>query len=76
MVERTLEQFGQIDILVNNAGWTNNDLFLRKPIEDFEREIAINLWGPRPYRWNRNRAIHIFALAIDQDERGFVDGSG
>ena len=46
MVQRTLERFGQIDILVNNAGWTNNGLFLEKPAEDFEREIAINLWGP------------------------------
>ena len=46
MTARTLEQFGQIDILVNNAGWTANGLFLDKPVEDFEREIAINLWGP------------------------------
>jgi 2-hydroxycyclohexanecarboxyl-CoA dehydrogenase len=46
MAKRALEEFGQIDILVNNAGWTNNNLFLKKPIEDFEREIAINLWGP------------------------------
>ena len=41
-----LKQFGQIDILINNAGWTANGLFLEKPVEDFEREIAINLWGP------------------------------
>jgi 2-hydroxycyclohexanecarboxyl-CoA dehydrogenase len=46
MVQQTLEQFGQIDVLVNNAGWTANDLFLNKPVSDFEREIAINLWGP------------------------------
>lgn len=46
MTARTLEHFGQIDILINNAGWTANGLFLDKPIEDFEREIAINLWGP------------------------------
>ncbi len=46
MVARTLERFGQIDILINNAGWTANDLFLNKPVSDFEREIAINLWGP------------------------------
>ena len=31
---------------MNNAGWTANDLFLNKPVSDFEREIAINLWGP------------------------------
>jgi len=46
MTARTLEQFGHVDILVNNAGWTANGLFLDKPVEDFQREIAINLWGP------------------------------
>lgn len=46
MAAETLERFGQIDILINNAGWTANDLFLNKPVSDFEKEIAINLWGP------------------------------
>lgn len=46
LAAETLQRFGQIDILVNNAGWTANDLFLNKPVSDFEREIAINLWGP------------------------------
>ncbi|MBJ88443.1 MAG: hypothetical protein CMO98_01145 [Woeseia sp.] len=46
MASETLERFGQIDILINNAGWTANDLFLNKPVSDFEKEIAINLWGP------------------------------
>ena len=46
MTATMLERFGQIDILINNAGWTANDLFLNKPVSDFEREIAINLWGP------------------------------
>jgi 2-hydroxycyclohexanecarboxyl-CoA dehydrogenase len=46
MAERALERFGQIDILVNNAGWTANALFINKPYDDFEKEIAINLWGP------------------------------
>jgi 2-hydroxycyclohexanecarboxyl-CoA dehydrogenase len=46
MTERALATFGQVDILVNNAGWTNNDLFIRKPYDDFEKEIAVNLWGP------------------------------
>jgi len=46
MASKTLERFGQIDILINNAGWTANDLFLNKPVSDFEKEIAINLWGP------------------------------
>jgi 2-hydroxycyclohexanecarboxyl-CoA dehydrogenase len=46
MARCALERFGQVDILVNNAGWTNNALFVNKSYEDFEREIAINLWGP------------------------------
>jgi 2-hydroxycyclohexanecarboxyl-CoA dehydrogenase len=46
MAASTLEAFGQIDILVNNAGWTHNGLFLDKPLEEWEREIAVNLWGP------------------------------
>ncbi len=46
MTRRALEAFGQVDILVNNAGWTNNALFVNKPYDDFEKEIAINLWGP------------------------------
>ncbi len=46
MTSQALKHFGQVDILVNNAGWTKNALFLDKPFEDFEREIAINMWGP------------------------------
>ncbi len=46
MAERAVARFGHVDILVNNAGWTVNGLFLDKPVEDWEREIAINLWGP------------------------------
>lgn len=46
MTGRALEAFGQIDILINNAGWTRNALFLDKPVEEWEREIAVNLWGP------------------------------
>jgi len=39
---RTFEASGRpLDVLVNNAGWTANDLFLNKPVSDFEREIAI-----------------------------------
>jgi 2-hydroxycyclohexanecarboxyl-CoA dehydrogenase len=46
MATRALDAFGQVDILVNNAGWTSNGLFMKKPYDDFEKEIAINLWGP------------------------------
>jgi len=46
MTTQALETFGQVDILVNNAGWTKNDLFVNKSFDDFEKEVAINLWGP------------------------------
>jgi 2-hydroxycyclohexanecarboxyl-CoA dehydrogenase len=46
MVGTTLATFGRIDVLVNGAGWTVDRLFLQKPREEWEREIAINLWGP------------------------------
>lgn len=36
---------GAIDVLVNCAGWTIDRLFLEKPREEWEREIAIDMWG-------------------------------
>ena len=46
LVEHALKEHEHIDILVNGAGWTVNGLFLDKPVEDWEREVAVNLWGP------------------------------
>ncbi len=46
LVNRALEAFERIDILVNNAGWTINGLFLDKSVEEWEREVDVNLWGP------------------------------
>jgi len=45
MVRRTLDKFGQVDILVNVVGWVRDDLFVRKPREDWEKEIARNFWS-------------------------------
>lgn len=44
-VERAVSEFGRIDVLVSNVGWTHDQLFLDKPLEEFEREIQLNLWG-------------------------------
>ncbi len=44
-VEFTIATFGSIDVLVNCAGWTIDRLFLDKPREEFEKEIAIDVWG-------------------------------
>ena len=44
-VEFTVASFGSIDVLVNCAGWTIDRLFLEKPREEFEKEIAVDVWG-------------------------------
>ena len=45
MAARAVELFGRIDVLVNCAGGTIDRLFLEKPREEWEREVAINFWG-------------------------------
>lgn len=45
MVKKTLETFGSIDVLVNNAGFVNNKMFLKKPVDEYEKEIKINYLG-------------------------------
>ena len=45
MVEKTLDKFGQVDILVNVVGWVRDEFFVKKPREDWEKEIARNLWS-------------------------------
>jgi len=45
MATRAIELFGRIDVLVNCAGGTIDRLFLAKPREEWEREVAINFWG-------------------------------
>ena len=46
MVEQSVRDFGQVDVLVNNVGWTIDRLFLDKPREEYEKEVAVNLWSP------------------------------
>jgi 2-hydroxycyclohexanecarboxyl-CoA dehydrogenase len=45
MVKKTIEEFGQVDVLVNNVGWVFERLFVQKPIEEMEKEIARNFWS-------------------------------
>jgi NAD(P)-dependent dehydrogenase (short-subunit alcohol dehydrogenase family) len=45
MAKQTLDKFGKIDILVNNVGWVRDDWFVNKPREEWEKEIARNLWS-------------------------------
>ena len=44
-IDHAIEALGGVDVLVNCAGWTVDRLFLEKPREEWEREIAIDMWG-------------------------------
>jgi len=45
MVKATMDHFGRVDVLVNNAGWDKVGPFLKSDESDWERVIAINLYG-------------------------------
>ncbi len=45
MISQTMSRLGQIDVLVNNAGIEKETPFLEKPIEEFDRVIAVDLRG-------------------------------
>jgi 2-hydroxycyclohexanecarboxyl-CoA dehydrogenase len=45
MVKEVMDRFGRIDILVNNAGWDKVQPFLESNESDWQRIIAINLYG-------------------------------
>jgi 2-hydroxycyclohexanecarboxyl-CoA dehydrogenase len=44
-IDHAVETLGAIDVLVNCAGWTVDRLFMEKPRAEWEREIAIDMWG-------------------------------
>jgi 2-hydroxycyclohexanecarboxyl-CoA dehydrogenase len=45
LVEQALAQFGRIDVLVNNAGWDKASPFIDSDPADWDKVIAINLYG-------------------------------
>ena len=44
-VDYVESKMGGVDVLVNCAGWTIDRLFTEKPRGEWEREIAIDMWG-------------------------------
>jgi NAD(P)-dependent dehydrogenase (short-subunit alcohol dehydrogenase family) len=45
LLEQTLSQLGSCDLAVNNAGVFHAASLLDAPLEQWERVVAINLWG-------------------------------
>ncbi len=45
MVKEVMDHFGRVDVLVNNAGWDKAGPFLKSDESDWEKIIAINLYG-------------------------------
>ncbi|RRO14306.1 3-oxoacyl-ACP reductase FabG [Saccharopolyspora rhizosphaerae] len=45
MVDQVADRFGKVDVLVNNAGWDKAGPFIDSDEADWERVVAINLFG-------------------------------
>ena len=45
LIEKTIEEFGQVDVLVNNAGITRDNLLLRLSEDDWDAVLETNLKG-------------------------------
>ena len=45
MIQTTLDHFGRLDMLVNNAGIGSNEPFLSMTLEEWERNLKVNLTG-------------------------------
>lgn len=46
LVQFTLKSFGRIDVLINNAGVVVDKPLLQRTLEDWQRTMAVNLYGP------------------------------
>jgi len=45
MADEVMQLFGRVDILVNNAGWDKASPFVDSEPDDWDRAIAVNLYG-------------------------------
>jgi NAD(P)-dependent dehydrogenase (short-subunit alcohol dehydrogenase family) len=81
MVDKTLNQFGQIDVLVNNAGVAFYSSILDMPAKRWELVMKVNLLGPflcskavLPHMIERTKGsiINISSLAADERDEGTV----
>jgi NAD(P)-dependent dehydrogenase (short-subunit alcohol dehydrogenase family) len=44
-VEKTIARFGRIDVLVNNAGYGYYEIFEELDLDEFKKEMDVNLYG-------------------------------
>jgi 2-hydroxycyclohexanecarboxyl-CoA dehydrogenase len=45
MAAQAKAELGSVSVLVNCAGWTVDRMFMDKPRAEWEREIAVDMWG-------------------------------
>ncbi len=45
MADQVMQLFGRVDVLVNNAGWDKASPFVDSEPDDWDRAIAVNLYG-------------------------------
>lgn len=72
LINKTIEEYGQIDILINNAGITRDNLLLRMKEEDWDAVYTTNLKGAfncskvalKPmFKKRRGKIINIASIA-------------
>lgn len=64
LVERTVEEFGQVDVLVNNAAvWPQEDSMIEASVEDWEYTMGVNVRA----QWYATKRVAEQMIARDVD---------